>query len=164
MIVAAIGLDSCHARGVSGHMPDLRFRLVDDRNRTVTQADYRGQPLVLYFGYTGCGAQCPLTLRRLEALSTRTKFQVLFVSVDPLDTPERLHAYLRLFPGLNVSGLSGREANVRALARRYRAAYELPVHGTALYIFDGKGHIRFLLTENDPDHRLLFALHEASHD
>jgi protein SCO1/2 len=159
-------LPACHADPgyIAGHMPDLRFSLFDEHNRAVTAADYRGAPVVLYFGYTGCGGQCPLILKRLENISNNVRFRVLFVSVDPLDSPTGLRAYVSLYPGLQVSGLSGPAGNVKALARRYRAAYSLPAHGTALYIFDARGRIRFLLTEQATDQRLLVALRDASHE
>ena len=62
LLLLAIGLllDGCQRSeplplrltNVSGHMPDLDFRLTDDRGNAVTGADYRGKVVVLYFGYT----------------------------------------------------------------------------------------------------------------
>src|SRR5487761_2241879 len=37
---------------VRGHLPDLRFRLIDGNGRQESGQTYRGKLVVLYFGYT----------------------------------------------------------------------------------------------------------------
>jgi protein SCO1/2 len=88
---------------VSGHMPDLDFKLTDDHGKPVTGADYRGKVVLLYFGYTHCPDVCPLTLAQLHVVMQRLGpladgARILFVSVDPArDTPAVMHAYVNAF-------------------------------------------------------------------
>lgn len=146
---------------VSGHLPDLDFRLVDDHGKAVTGADYKGKVAVLYFGYTHCPDVCPLTLTQLHVVLGRLgpaaeKVRILFVSVDPQrDTPSVMHDYVNAFDPRAV-GLSGPDPELEKLAKRYRSAftrepprgdgsYEVS-HSSAIYIFDGQGKARLLAT------------------
>ena len=64
------------------------FTLVDHTGRTVTEADYAGRYLLVYFGYTYCPDVCPTELQTMtEALDLlgqdAAPVQPLFVTVDP---------------------------------------------------------------------------------
>ena len=54
-----------HLKDITGVVPDLEFRLTDDSGRKVSAADYRGQAVMLFFGYTNCPDVCPTTLAKL---------------------------------------------------------------------------------------------------
>lgn len=154
---------------ISGHMPELSFRLTDDQGRTVTATDYRGKVALLYFGYTHCPDVCPLTLAHLHVVMQRLGkladgARILFVSVDPArDTPEALHAYVTAFDP-HITGLTGAPADIEALTKRYRAAfsrepgksgdsYEVS-HSSGIYIFDANGRARLLATPDDSQDKL----------
>ncbi len=149
---------------VRGHLPDLHFQLTDDNGHTVTAKDFRGKVAILYFGYTHCPDVCPLTLTHLHMVMQKLgplaeHVRVLFVTVDPArDTPEVLHQYVNAFDQRDV-GLTGSEQQIRGMAKRYRVAfnkgpangqggYEVN-HSSAIYIFDGQGHVRLLATPAD---------------
>lgn len=134
-LAGALLLGACHRdalpfrlTNVSGHMPDLDFRLTDDNGKPVTGADYRGKVVLLYFGYTHCPDVCPLTLAQLHVVMQRLGKQaddarILFVSVDPArDTPEVMHAYVNAFDKRAV-GLTGSPRAIEALSKRYRSAF-----------------------------------------
>jgi protein SCO1/2 len=159
---------------VSGHMPDLDFRLTDDHGKAVTGADYHGKVLVLYFGYTHCPDVCPLTMAHLHVVMQRLGSladgaRILFVSVDPTrDTPEVMHAYVNAFDPRAV-GLTGSAREIEALSKRYRTAftrepgtadgnYEVS-HGSAIYIFDRDGHARVLATPSASQDDIVHDLH-----
>lgn len=159
---------------ISGHMPDLAFRLTDDQGKTVTAADYRGKVALLYFGYTHCPDVCPLTLAHLHVVLQRLGkladgARILFVSVDPSrDTPAALHAYVTAFDPHAV-GLTGAPADIETLTKRYRAAfsrepgktgdsYEVS-HSSGIYVFDADGKARLLATPEDPQDKLVHDLH-----
>jgi protein SCO1/2 len=146
---------------ISGHMPDLAFRLTDDNGRAVTGEDYRGKVVLLYFGYTHCPDVCPLTLAHLHAVLQRVgakadDARILFVSVDPArDTPAIMHAYVNAFDKRAV-GLTGTPHALETLSKRYRSAftrepasangqYEVS-HSSAIYLFDRQGQARLLAT------------------
>ncbi len=144
-------------------MPPLRFTLTDQNGRLVSEQDYRGRVVLLYFGYTQCPDVCPTTLAMLrEALGRlgagAAKVRVLFVSVDPQrDTTAVLKGYMRYF-GSEFVGLRGDDAALNALTRRYRVAYhrEKPDphgyyavdHSSAIFVFDQKGQARLLAEES----------------
>jgi protein SCO1 len=159
---------------ISGHMPDLSFRLTDDNGKTVTAADYHGKVTLLYFGYTHCPDVCPLTLAHLHVVMQQLGkladgVRILFVSVDPTrDTPAVLHDYVAAFDPHAV-GLTGSPADIEALSKRYRAAFSREPgkadgsydvsHSSGIYVFDGDGKARLLATPTDAQDKLVHDLH-----
>ena len=150
---------------VRGHLPDLQFKLVSDGGKPVTAADFRGKYVVMYFGYTHCPDVCPLTLVHLHQVMQKLgaaadQVRILFVSVDPArDTPQVLHQYVTAFDP-HIVGLTGAPAQIAAMAKRYRAAFNADAkqpdggyevsHSSGIYIFDGQGHAQLLGTSADP--------------
>jgi protein SCO1/2 len=146
---------------ITGHMPDLKFQLTDDSGKAVTARDFRGKVTMLYFGYTHCPDVCPTTMAHMHVVMQRMgkladNIRFLFVSVDPArDTPQVLHQYMNAFDPHDV-GLTGTRAQIRALAKRYRVAFDRGKvhkdgsyevnHSSAIYIFDRKGRVRLLAT------------------
>ncbi len=104
------------------------FSLIDESGRTVTDADFRGQPLLVYFGYTYCPDVCPTTLTTIaEAIDLLGDkghdIAVLFITVDPeRDRPENMGEYARAFHP-QVVGLTGTTEQVAAAARAYRVYF-----------------------------------------
>src|SRR5579872_7420154 len=135
-LCGAVALGGCresefHSIDVAGSSPALAFAMTragDDR--AVTEADYRGKIVLLYFGYTFRPDVCPTTLTNIadilrklgpEAQSAR----VLFVSVDPnRDTLSVLADYAQNF-GPYIDALRGTPDELAALARRYRVVYSV---------------------------------------
>jgi protein SCO1/2 len=80
------------------HIPlELQFR--DESTRPVTLRDYFGRaPVVLVLVYFSCPELCPEVLHgvseslRATGLSPGRDYQLLAVSIDPRDTPERARA------------------------------------------------------------------------
>jgi len=154
---------------VTGHLPDLAFNLTEDTGQTVTASAFRGETTLVYFGYTHCPDVCPETMARLMQVLEKLpagdakQVRILFISVDPArDTPQALHAYVRAFDAEHIRGLTGTEAQVESLAKRYRVAYQMEkrdpngsyevTHSSAVYIFDRDGRARLLATSGDsPD-------------
>jgi protein SCO1/2 len=129
------------------------FSLIDHRGRSVTDRDYLGKPMLVFFGFTYCPDVCPTTLfditNRLAELGTAAdRLNVLFITVDPeRDTPEQLALYLSSFDQ-RIVGLSGRKSDVAAVMTAYRAiARKVPLkdggytmdHTTTIYMMNGKG-------------------------
>jgi protein SCO1/2 len=101
------------------------FALVDHDGRPRRDTDFRGRHLLVYFGYTSCPDLCPLGLdtiaQALDLLGPRADaVQPVFVTVDPArDTPEVLREYVASFDA-RLLGLTGSEADIRAVAKAYR--------------------------------------------
>jgi protein SCO1 len=181
MLVAGALLGACNNAAqtpwqltdISGHMPDLNFKLTDDHGQTVTAADFSGKITLLYFGYTHCPDVCPLTLAHLHAVLQKLgkpadNARILFVSVDPVrDTPAVLHDYVNAFDPRAI-GLTGSPADIEALTKRYRAAFTREPgksdgsydvsHSSGIYIFDTSGKARLLATPTDDQDKLVHDL------
>lgn len=138
------------------------FELADPDGRLRTLADFRGQAVILSFGYTACPDICPTTLSRLatamQALGPDAeRVQVLFVTLDPgRDTPERLKAYVPWFhPSfLGLRGDAGQTQRVteefRVFSSRREVAGELGYvldHSTGVYVFDPAGRLRLYVRD-----------------
>ncbi|MGC8535347.1 MAG: SCO family protein [Rhizomicrobium sp.] len=167
VLLLALGLTGCglkrggwHSDNITGTLPSLKFsmlRVNDDHE--VTAANYRGDVVLLYFGYTNCPDICPTTLANLSAMLRRlgpaaNHVRVLFVSVDPTrDRPKILRAYVHAFSPY-MDGLLGTPNSIAILARRYRVAYSVHKatahhpyevnHSAAVFIFDRSGHARLV--------------------
>lgn len=128
------------------------FSLVDTEGRRVSDADLKGKPAAMFFGFTHCPDVCPTTLVEasawLKALGPDAeKLRVVFVSVDPeRDTPELLKAYLSSFDA-RITGLTGTVAEVDAIKKAYRVfARKVPQgatytvdHSASVYLMDADG-------------------------
>jgi len=160
LLVASCGDETWHAKNVRGVIPDLAFEMTDDAGRTVHAADYRGEVVLLFFGYTHCPDVCPTTLARLaQAIKLMGeeghKVRILFVTVDPArDPPALLRGYVRAFSSQAI-GLRGSDAQLDALTKRYRVAYSHDAadahgnyavsHSSAVFAFDAEGRARLVI-------------------
>ncbi len=129
------------------------FGLTDHRGRAVTQRDFRGRPMAVFFGFTSCPDVCPTTLgdmtRLIETLGPEAdRIHWLFVSVDAeRDTPEAMAQYLEAFDR-RILGLSGSEAQIAEVARNFRVYYRrVPLegggytmdHSASVFLLDAAG-------------------------
>lgn len=157
---------SWQTKDVSGVLPDLEFRLTDERGETVTEEAFLGRPTAVFFGYTHCPDICPVTMGKLRMAigqmpeDLRDDVQVLFVSVDPeRDDPARLTEYTASF-GPQFVGLTSDEDTLREVVKRYRATFSygmpdengdyLVSHPSAVYVFDAEGSAQLLMRNDDP--------------
>src|SRR5262245_35383694 len=105
------------------------FRLTDQHGATVTEQDFAGRYMLIYFGYTFCPDVCPLSLanmtQALDLLPPDQAEQVVpvFITVDPeRDTVEQLAEYAPLFHPRLVA-LTGSPEAIKAAARAYRVYF-----------------------------------------
>ena len=100
------------------------FRLMGPDGKSVSDADLKGDVVVMFFGYTHCPDVCPTTLFEVSELFRKlgegAKVRGVFVSVDPeRDTPEILKDYLGSFDK-RIIGLSGDRAALEPMLKAYR--------------------------------------------
>lgn len=101
--------------------------LVGPDGQTVTEANFKGAPAVLYFGFTRCPDICPMTMYGLGAAvadlgEDAQNLKVALISLDPgHDTPQTMAAYATTegFPP-GLIGLSGSAEQIAAAARAFR--------------------------------------------
>ncbi len=134
------------------------FALTDQSGKRVTDKDFRGRYLLIYFGYTFCPDVCPTELnamaRAMEILGEEGKNIVpVFITVDPArDTVAVVKDYVAAFHPRMV-GLTGSEAEVTAAAKAYKvyarrapgtkegAADYLVDHSSLLYLVGPEGKV-----------------------
>ena len=104
------------------------FSLVGADGKPVTDRDFRGRYMLIFFGFTHCPDICPAELQviaqALEQLGDKAKTVVpIFITLDPeRDTPQAMANYVKSF-GPNFVGLTGSPEAIEAAAKAYRAAY-----------------------------------------
>ena len=94
----------------------------------VTDRDFRGKWMLMFFGYTYCPDVCPTTLNNIaETMSDlgllAARVRPLFVTVDPArDTPPVLAAYAAAFDR-RILGLTGSSEQIAQVAKEFGARY-----------------------------------------
>ena len=135
------------------------FELVNQQGETVTEKDFLGGYMMVFFGYTYCPDVCPTALSdmaaALDMLPPEKAEQVtpVFISVDPnRDTPEHLAEYVSFFHPRTI-GLTGTEEQIKAVAREYRVYFRtndpdgddpqdyLVDHTSIIYLIGPKGNL-----------------------
>jgi len=133
--------------------------------------DQRGKVVLIYFGYTFCSDVCPTNLALMaQALNALTeeelaRVQGLFVSVDPeRDKVAQLKKYAHHFHE-TMRGVTGSQAEVAEIAKRYGAAYRkvegesaggyLVDHSSNTYIIAPDGSLHSILPHAAPAQQIL---------
>lgn len=134
------------------------FTLVGVDGEPVSDTDFRGQYMLMVFGYTYCPDVCPMSLltvtNALSALERAApdraaRIVPVFVSLDPeRDSPAVLKRYLRSFHP-RIVGLTGPLAGIQRMATAYAVRFGKVVdadyadylldHSTNIMLFDAEG-------------------------
>ena len=131
------------------------FSLIDQEGRKVTDKDFLGKYMLVFFGYTYCPDLCPTELQvmsaALDSLGTKADdIQPIFITFDPQrDTPEVLKHYISNFHP-RLMGLTGTPEEIAVAAKAYRVYYNklentsgpdtyLMDHSTITYLMDKQG-------------------------
>ena len=106
-----------------------RFILKSHTGQIVTDQDFVGKFMLIYFGYTYCPDICPTSLQTvshaLDLLGDKAKdFQPLFVTIDPeRDTIPVLRDYVKVFHP-SLIGLTGSKESLASITKKYHVKYE----------------------------------------
>jgi protein SCO1 len=141
-------------------IPD--FTLTDQAGNPRTFSSLRGEPVLVFFGFTHCPNVCPTTLGRLKLLheaqgGSLKPARVVFVSVDgDRDTPARLKSYLAPLSA-DFVGLTGDPKAVAKIAAQFAAVFfKEPagkdgnynvMHSTQVYAVDKAGQLRVIFND-----------------
>lgn len=136
------------------------FSLIDQHGQAVSDAAFRGQWLVVFFGFTHCPDFCPTTLFKLRQALTQLgddagKVRVLFITVDPeRDTPALMENYLKSF-GPQFVGGTGSVEQVAAAARAFRTYFQKqPAVADGSYAVDHSTHIYMVNPDGELDRQM----------
>lgn len=104
------------------------FQLVDHHGRAVSEQDFAGKFMLIFFGFTHCPDVCPTELQvmanAMDVLgSDGANVVPTFISVDPeRDTPAQIKDYVAAFHPKLV-GLTGTVDQVAAVAKTYKVYF-----------------------------------------
>ena len=115
-------------------------------------SDFRGTPVVLFFGFLNCPDVCPTEMAKMaavvERLSPGDMPQVIFITVDPeRDTPEALSIYARQFHP-DFIGAAVDPTQLSQAARRYGVFYDRVAQGEDFYTMNHSSNLYFLDRES----------------
>ena len=106
-----------------------RFILRTHLGEVVTDQDFSGKFMLVYFGYTYCPDVCPTSLLVMtQALNLIKKdaeyIQPLFITIDPQrDTMRVMKDYVDAFHP-SIIGLTGSDASINSIVKKYRVVAE----------------------------------------
>lgn len=126
------------------------FELVDKDGKTWRDTDFKGKPMLVYFGYTYCPDICPTALyhltKALEELGGAELIQPIFITIDPeRDTSELLATYAQNFHKDFIM-LTGSKAQIEQAIKAYRvhAARTSEKPGDKDYLMDHSSLVYFM--------------------
>ncbi len=137
--------------------PIADFALTDHTGKPRSFSSLRGEPALVFFGFSHCPGVCPTTLARLKSLHQSRNgalkaARIVLISVDgDRDTPAALKDYLApLSP--DFIGLTGDPKATTKIAAQFSAVFfkEPPgkdgnynvMHSTQVFVVDKAGRLR----------------------
>lgn len=130
------------------------FSLVDGAGKRVTDRDFRGRLMLVFFGYAHCPDVCPTELQNLADVLDKLgpdagKIAPIFITVDPKrDTPAALSSYVSNFSP-SIVGLTGDRNEIEDAAKAYRVYFRkvgaetadsyTVDHSAFIYLMDREG-------------------------
>jgi protein SCO1/2 len=126
------------------------FTLTDESGQPFRLAQLKGQPTLVFFGFTHCPDVCPTTLAKLAQITRAAAIpglRVVLVSVDPArDTPALLKEYVHAFdPGFK--GVTGTPADIERVTREFGVAVARVDLGGGDYTVDHSAVVFLLDTQ-----------------
>jgi protein SCO1/2 len=117
------------------------FTLTDHTGRQVSDTDFRGQYMLIFFGYTFCPDVCPLGLANMAAIldllgDDAEQIQPLFITLDPeRDGAKELGAFVTAFHP-ELVGLTGTQEEIADVAEAYQVLYYKVAHPSGTYFIN----------------------------
>lgn len=155
-------MGGCHSRAFADIGGPIS--LIDTTGAAVTEADFKGRPSLIYFGFTYCPDICPATLVTIERALQRLPEDVqpprtILISIDPeRDTPEAMTSYIstKVFPD-DIVGLTGSSEQIKAAADAFKIGYQrielgddpsdyTVDHSSILYLMDENWSLKTFFT------------------
>lgn len=151
------------------------FELTDHHGRRVTDQDFRGHYMLIFFGYTFCPDVCPTELgliaEMIDLLGEHgAQLLPLFITIDPeRDDAATLSEYVALFHP-RIVGLTGSAAEIARVADAYKVIREevpfegghyLINHSASTYLMGPDGGFIGSLDYNTPPEAAAAALRDV---
>ncbi|EFC40872.1 predicted protein [Naegleria gruberi] len=144
------------------------FTLVNTKGEVVTDSEFRGKFMFMYFGFTNCPDVCPTEMKKMtkalqkiekENPELADKIVPVFVSCDPpRDSCTAVIEYLQDYHPRFV-GLTGTPDQISRICKKYRVYYNAPDykegsqdylvdHSIFIYLMDPYGHLSEYFAQN----------------
>jgi len=131
------------------------FSLTNQDGIAVSDADFKGKVMLVFFGFTNCGDVCPTTTASFAKIlgilgANASQIAPIFISVDPTrDTPEVLKKYVSNFD-TRIIGLTGTDEQLKQAASAYKTYFSVNKkdsadknyevdHSSFIYLMDKNG-------------------------
>jgi protein SCO1/2 len=137
------------------------FTLTGTDGKRVSDQDFRGRYMLVYFGYSMCPDVCPTTLAVMADALARMGDQAknivpVFITIDPeRDTPDAIKKYVAAF-GPQFVGLTGTPDQIAKVEKEFRVyAKKGPVengtyamdHSSVMYLMGPDGKLKSFYDE-----------------
>ena len=124
------------------------IQLTDQNGAPFRLYDQHGKIVLVFFGYTNCPDECPLTMAKLSAALDQLgdgdrRVQVVLITTDPAnDTPPQLKAYVERFRP-DFLGLTGTPEQLQEVWGEYGVVVMDggETHSTRTYVIDPIGNL-----------------------
>lgn len=165
LLVQFVGKTTVEKDLRSQYLKAGEFTLLSSKGE-VSLSDYKGKPVILYFGYTFCPDVCPVGLAVIrDALKSDPALKgtpVLFVTLDPeRDSLKRLAEYTAFFHP-NIVSLTGNLEAIKSVVGAYGGFFKKSApsikeaiddnytvdHSAYYYIIDSEGRLIRVLDHN----------------
>ncbi|MBY8976176.1 SCO family protein [Rhodobacteraceae bacterium NNCM2] len=139
---------------------EVAFALTDHDGNEVTERDFLGRPMLLFFGYSTCESICTVALPQMGAALDHLgdegeKIAAVMVTVDPArDTPQAMRKNLPHWHD-RLLGLTGSEAELARVRDRFHVDLEVvaedplgnPIyaHGSFVYLIGADGELKTMI-------------------
>ncbi len=140
---------SLHGAVIDPPLAAANINLQDYNGHNFSLSSLRGKVVLLYFGFTNCPDECPLTMAHLKLATERLGAQasdvrVIMVTTDPKrDTPQVLKDWLTKFSP-DFIGLVGTPDQMAQVWKDYGVTVEDngATHSYFIYVIDRSGNWR----------------------
>jgi protein SCO1/2 len=137
-----------HGSSITPPQPAPDFSLTDQAGAAVHLSDYRGKYVLIYFGFTNCNSECPLTMGYLKQMHDKLglladQVQVVMISTDPArDSTTAIGSFLSHFDPSFI-GLTSSKENLQPVWGDYGVTVEDSgeTHSSYLYLIDRSGDL-----------------------
>jgi protein SCO1 len=155
ILFGCAGKASLRGEPIKSSAPAAEIDLPDQNGNNFQLGAMRGKVVLVFFGFTNCVDECPLTMahikQALDALGSQSQdVQVVFISTDPVrDSPQLIKEYLNKF-NPSFIGIAGTYDTLKTVWD----AYDVTVleggetHSSFTYVVDKSGALRETF---DPD-------------
>lgn len=170
LVAAAFAINRYYNAGQQAPLadgPGGPFTLTSHTGAQVSDTDFLGRYMLVYFGYSFCPDVCPLDLQKMSVALYQLEqegydtapLQPLFISIDPeRDTVEELASFVPDFHP-SLIALTGSLPEIEAAARAYKVYFAkreqpgsddyLMDHSAIIFVMDPEGNYVRLFSSRD---------------